>query len=507
MRFELEAVFEFSKDMEENKKLVAEVLEKADKELLKRGAPKGMEDEAASIEKWSISGDRLTLLIKSGRHVRATSALLRLRNQFNLLGEKTKAGIRKIEIKKLVVDGIELKKKPAAPVKISFFVDELEIKGDKAKIRISNSISIDAIEKGAVDRIIELVNEKIERQGYEGKEEIKKLLWSSKEKKVLYEEDPSVELEKKDWIRRTGAKGQFVYGTNFTSLVNAFKSILIDYIYKPLKFREMIFPKFEPWEVPKKSGHAKSIYPDAYYVMVPKVSSPKEWEASMDYFKITGEVNKELIMDKVDSIGILSYAQCPPFWQYLEGRTVDDSSLPIKVYDWSGPTYRNEAGGTHGIARVEEFHRIETLFVGYPEQVRDIGKKVEEKLGYIFDEVLGIEMKKYSVVPWWMAQEGEKELKESSEGIGTVDFEAYMPYKGKREKSEWLEVQNVSIIGDKYPKAFSVKGRKPELWSGCAGGSFQRWICAFLAQKGFDLKNWPEEVKKRVKLGEEVRFA
>jgi seryl-tRNA synthetase len=105
-----------------------------------------------------------------------------------------------------------------------------------------------------------------------------------------------------------------------------------------------------------------------------------------------------------------------------------------------------------------------------------------------------------------MAQEGEKELAENTQGIGTIDFEAYLPYKGAKEKAEWLEIQNLSIIGDKYPKAFNVKGRKPELWSGCAGGSFQRWICAFLSQKGFEVKNWPKEIKKRAELGEEVKF-
>jgi len=104
-----------------------------------------------------------------------------------------------------------------------------------------------------------------------------------------------------------------------------------------------------------------------------------------------------------------------------------------------------------------------------------------------------------------MAQEGDKKLSDNAlEGVGTVDFEAYLPYRGEREKSEWLEIQNISIIGDKYPKAFSVKSSKGELWSGCGGGSFERWICAFLAQKGFERDKWPNEVRKRAKLVDEL---
>ena len=506
MLFELEAVLEFSGDIGSKKSEIGEVLSKADKELFKKGAPKGKEGEASQLKEWNIEGNKLRLKIASGRYVRAPDALLRVRNQLNLLGAKIKVGIRKIEIKKLEVRGIELGREPKQQIKIAFYVDKVDVKGDKVDIIFSPSLTVDVIEGGGVDKVIELVIEKAERQEYEGKAEIKKLLWESKERKMFSDKDPSTELERMKWIRRTHSKGQFVYGRNFTSLVNALREIMIENLYNPLGFMEMIFPKFEPWDVPKKSGHAKSIYPDAYFVMVPKVSNPKEWEEAMDYFRITGEIDKESIMRKVDSVGILSYAQCPPFWQFLEGKVVRaDTSLPLKVYDWSGPTYRNEAGGTHGIARVEEFHRAETLFIGSPEQVKEIAKKVEEKLTFIFDELLELETKKYSVVPWWMAQEGDKKLSDNAlEGVGTVDFEAYLPYRGEREKSEWLEIQNISIIGDKYPKAFSVKSSKGELWSGCGGGSFERWICAFLAQKGFERDKWPNEVRKRAKLVDEL---
>jgi len=509
MLFELEAVLEFSGDIGGKKSEIEEVLSNTDKGLFKKGAPKGKEGEASQLKEWSIEGNRLKVKIVSGRYVRAPDALLRLRNQLNLLGAKIKVGIRKIEIKKLEVKGVELGREPKEPVRIAFYVDKIEMKGDKADIRFSPSLTVDVIEGGGVDRVIELVIEKVGRQEYEGKAEIKKLLWEGKQRKMFTDKDPSVVLEKMKWIRRTHSKGQFVYGRNFTSLVNALRDIMIENLYKPLGFMEMIFPKFEPWDVPKKSGHAKSIYPDAYYVMVPRVSSPKEWEAAMDYFRITGEIDKESIMKKVEPVGILSYAQCPPFWQFLEGKILRaDTSLPLKVYDWSGPTYRNEAGGTHGIARVEEFHRAETLFIGSPEQVKKTAEKVEEKLTFIFDELLELETKKYSVVPWWMAQEGEKKLSDNEvEGVGTVDFEAYLPYRGERAKSEWLEIQNISIIGDKYPKAFSVKSSKGELWSGCAGGSFERWICAFLAQKGFEMDKWPNDVRRRVKLVNELNEA
>ncbi|MBU0497221.1 MAG: serine--tRNA ligase, partial [Candidatus Thermoplasmatota archaeon] len=84
----------------------------------------------------------------------------------------------------------------------------------------------------------------------------------------------------------------------------------------------------------------------------------------------------------------------------------------------------------------------------------------------------------------------------AEQDTGTIDFEAYMPYRGSRENSEWLEFQNLSILGDKYVNAFNIKAQKSVLWSGCSGIGLERWTTAFLAQKGINPKDWPEGFKK-----------
>ena len=78
---------------------------------------------------------------------------------------------------------------------------------------------------------------------------------------------------------------------------------------------------------------------------------------------------------------------------------------------------------------------------------------------------------------------------------GTIDLEAWLPYKGDRDQ-EWLEFQNISIVGDKYTDAFTIKGQKTELWSGCSGIGLERWMVAFLAQKGLDPADWPKAFKR-----------
>jgi len=124
---------------------------------------------------------------------------------------------------------------------------------------------------------------------------------------------------------------------------------------------------------------------------------------------------------------------------------------------------------------------------------------------HIFNDILDIEWRKARVTPWFMAQEGLLGLAEGNT-VGTTDYEACLPYRGP--DGEWLEFQNVSVNGDKYPKGFNVKLQSgEELWSGCSGVGLERWAAVFLAQKGLDPDNWPEEFRKRIgELPKGIRF-
>jgi len=430
----------------------------------------------------------------------ATDFLVQFEKQVKqIIGKKFKTAI-KLEIVDYEIE-TELETKAKKQFKIPF-VKNLELKDKTATLIYNKTLSFENIKDHYVEKSLKLIEEKIKNQSYEGKDEFRETIWEGKQRKVVYEGDPAVDLEKKDWIRRTEAKGQFIYGREFTALVNVIKKLQIEHIYKKLSFFEMIFPKFEPWAVPTKSGHAKNVYPNAYFVCSPKDSSPESWEDVMDEFAITGEVPREKVKEKSECVGIMSFAQCPPFWPYLKNKIIDEKTLPLKVYDWSGPTYRNESGGTHGLDRVEEFNRTETLWVGTKEQEIKVWEEVKEAFVNFYDKVLDVEIRVAKVTPWWMAHAGLKTETGTAE-TGTFDFDAYLPYRGDRDK-EWLEIQNVSSNGDKYPQAFNVREKSQDiLWSGCAGASFQRVVVAFLAQKGLDSKNWPKNVKE--KFNEEIK--
>jgi seryl-tRNA synthetase len=233
-----------------------------------------------------------------------------------------------------------------------------------------------------------------------------------------------------------------------------------------------------------------------YYVVEPCSRDVERWERFVDLTKITKEVPEEELQKNVSlpQMGIC-YAQCPVIYWSFHGRTIADASLPILIYDKTAVSGRYESGGRHGIERVDEFHRIEPVYIGTREQLLDLREKLIDRYKHVFNDVFDLEWRMAHVSPWYMQQAG-KISEEREQETGTIDFEAYLPYRGERKDSEWLEFQNLSILGDKYIRAFNIKAQKQELWSGCSGIGLERWAAVFLAQKGLDPKQWPEGFRK-----------
>jgi len=463
-------------------------------ELLKKGAPPGC---GAEIESWNVAGEKIELEIVSDRFVRAHDALLRLKNEFAKFLGWHRIGIRGMEIEDYEIamdweEGLQIKKLP--------FVKE--IKQEEGRLKLFLDVDEFSLDRRVPDRIIRLLEDKREAARWKGKKEHWELLFESNKKSFYFDKDPTEEMIKRGWLKHAAGRGQWIYGPQLTKIFRAFECILLDEVCKPLGYEEMIFPKFVTWDVWKKSGHAKGIYPEAYYVCTPKTRDPEFWEEVMDYYKVTNEVPLDMVMERIEPVGGMCYAQCPPFWVFLQGKTIPDEILPIKIFDRSGTSHRYESGGLHGIERLDEFHRVEIVWIGKREQVIAHSKQLQTKYRSIFDEILDIEWREAWVTPWFMAQEGKAGLAESKE-VGTIDYEAVLPYSGK-----WLEFQNVSVNGDKYPKGFSVKLQSgEELWSGCSGVGLERWAAVFLAQKGLDPDKWSAKFRSAVgELPEVFRF-
>lgn len=436
-----------------------------------------------------IDGNVLHLKIISTKK-RSHQILLHLYKRLGKFFGKERVGMRKIHLDRYKIE-IELEKEPLNDVSIPFA--EVKVEGKKAKILIFDKEE-EFLWENYVDRMIKLLKEKIERQYYEGKKEFWQLIWQSKEKKHAWDKDPSEEMQKRGWIKLLG-KGKWFFFPPIAAIMRAMEEIAIKEVILPLGFKEVIQPMHVSFDTWIKTGHLEGMPGEIYYICEPKSREIKDWERFVDLLKIKKKVEEEELLKnlKPPKAGVC-YAQCPNIYASLAGKTIAEDDLPLLLFDRSTPSDRYEAGGKHGIERVDEFHRIEIVYIGTKEQLAEIREKLIERYKHVFDNILDLEWRMAKVTPFYLQQAGIVG-KEEDEIKGTIDFEAYLPYRGDRSK-EWLEIQNVSIVGDKYIKAFNIKSQRSNLWSGCSGIGLERWAVAFLAQKSLEPDNWPAGFKK-----------
>ncbi len=494
MRFELKANLLFSDTIEKAEEDIEKLISKANEDLLKRGIPEDVKEGGAKVNKIAIDGNNLKLHITSDRYVRAHDGALRLRKLLNQeLGPEYHVGIRELRVENYTIR-FQLDKK--AKEKISLpYVEKIEFDGKNCKLDIG-CLTEEELKNNYVDRIIKRVGEKVDGQYYKGKDEMWELVWKSEKKEAVWDEDPTEKMEEKGWIKRGPTKGKWFYRPEAAKILKTLERIAIEEILHPLGFEEIIESMMVPFDVWIDTGHMEGIPNETYYVSEPVSRNPDEWEEIIDEIKIAREVPEDKLreMTETPKAGIC-YAQCPVIYWSLKNETIADKSLPILVYENTVPSTRYESGGRQGIERVDEFHRIEPVYIGTKKQLFALKEKLIEKYKHVFNNILDIEWRIAQVEPFYLQQAGNVEDEDETK-LGTVDFEAYLPYRGSREESEWLEFGNLSIFS-KYTESFNIKSQSQseKLYSGCSGIGLERWAVAFLAQNGLNMDNWPEPFK------------
>ncbi len=458
------------------------------------------------LSDWRLDGERLFVQFESEGRRPHQALLAFVRRLSETLGREQKVGVRSFRAP-LYRTQFELSAVPNRKIALPI-PHELTHEGKRAVLELTD-LPEAALRNNWVDRVVSLVKEKVDRQNYEGKEQYWSLLSSSPQREMRFALDPTEEMLRRLWVRPGPTKGKWFLGPTAAHLLRTMERIAREEVLDPLGFQEVVQPHHDSFDILLKTGHLEGLPGEFYYVAEPKTRDPVAWERFTDLVKITGEVPREELERMVTGPTAVScYAQCPTIYWWLSGRTIATESLPLLVYDKSAVSNRYESGGRHGLERVDEFHRIEPVYVGAPDDLVALRERLLERYARVFNEILELEWRTAWVTPFYMQQSGLVGLDDAQARIkGTIDFEAYLPYRGTRESSEWLEFQNLSIVGEKYTDAFAIKTQKGELWSGCSGIGLERWLTAFLAQKGLDPDGWPSAFRDYAgKLPHDVKF-
>jgi len=459
-----------------------------------------------ALSEWTLDGDRLRIALESEGPRPHQALLAFVRRLSEELGRSEKIGVRSFRAPRYRTR-FAVEAAPEKPVTLPI-PHRLAFDGPEGTLELTD-LEEAALRDNWMDRAVTLVKEKVRKQRYEGKEQFWSLLSSSPRREMAFARDPTEEMLRRHWVRPGPTKGKWFLGPTAAHLFRTMERIAREEVLDPLGFREVVQPHHDSFDILLKTGHLEGLPGEFYYVAEPKTRDPAAWERFTDLVKLTGEVPRDELEKMVTGPTAVScYAQCPTIYWWLSGRTIATESLPLLVYDKTAVSNRYESGGRHGLERVDEFHRIEPVYVGAPDDLIALRERLLERYARVFNEILELEWRTAWVTPFYMQQSGQVGVEDAAAHIkGTIDFEAYLPYRGTREASEWLEFQNLSIVGDKYTRAFAIKTQKGELWSGCSGIGLERWLTAFLAQKGLEPEGWPAAFREYAgTLPHEVKF-
>ena len=258
MKQHLEVQFTLSGPFpEESKEEIEELLKQFSEKT-----QKSRDEGEFKFTEWKTKDNKLVLTISSIDSLSPHVAVLRLRKQLAAtLGKKYRVGLRGFAFIKYIIE-TELEEKPikefSLPLvnKIEFFEKDGK---NFVKIEVDPEIEEDFVEKGAIERIVRRVGEKISKQHYGAKNEHHQISWYSGEKKHFTDENPTQLMQKANWIQRTNYRNQRILTPTITTLAEALKQIMIDYIYEPLGFNQMMIPNLVDWSIWLRSVHAEGI--------------------------------------------------------------------------------------------------------------------------------------------------------------------------------------------------------------------------------------------------------
>lgn len=496
----IEGILTFSGEIEVGEILdsIEEFILKANEDLLSRGAPP---DKGAKITDWRAERNKIIVNILGSQYIRAHEALIRLVNPLSeKLGPKYHIGIRNIELKDFrITFAKEINKTRHDNIeeKIS------ELSEIRCIDRVNNYLVLDVsslteeeIRSGVADRLINLVRCLIE--GEEGlTEKVTKvkpgtILSKSKDRQPEFLGNITKEMEKRGWIKRFPGKGQWIYLPPYSKLFRAISEVGTDRIPKKLSFDETLLPKLIPLNVMHQMKYLEGLPEGMFYTCTPS-RDDELYDLFKKELKVRNDPPIEILKQGLQDPGyVLAPAQCEAFYQLYSHQMLSEENLPIKLYDRSGFTYRWEGGGSRGLDRVNEFQRIELVWMGTPKQVDEIANNILEEYKKALDE-LGI---------GWFVEVGDDPfyLESRTNEKDEIEYPDIPKYeiRVKLPDGESLSIGSVNIHGTHFVEGFSIRSAlERPLWTGCAGLGVSRWILAFLIFNGFNQKNWPEVVAKK----------
>ena len=308
------------------------------------------------------------------------------------------------------------------------------------------------------------------------KEKVKVIEKINNKDSILLDTDLASGLERDQFLVYSDLAGTLCMSPKLTKIYLGLISLIKTQIC--YDFQEIFIPKLVSINDWFKSGHFKRFGSELMYI--------SEFKNRENVLSISDRyqalINKELPESfsnllKIPEKGLV-FAQCESFWNFLKRKVINKEALPLKFFDVSGNSYRNEGGAVHSLTRLNEFKRLELIFVGRADELQVLHNSLHERWRKLLN-ILGFSYEIREVESW---------LGLFDENINTTDFEIIF------NDSKSLEVGNLSLNSTKFISKWEVKSNGGKLYSGCSGFGLDRLVWSLFKIYGLNLEKWPENI-------------
>lgn len=185
---------------------------------------------------------------------------------------------------------------------------------------------------------------------------------------------------------------------------------------------------------------------------------------------------------------VLRHAACVPVYEMLEGATVpSDAPLEFLV---SGTCFRNEGANVFELARINEFHMKEYVFVGSPEQCSE--RMAKAKLLWDFwCETFSANTKLDTANDSFFASNYKKLKFFQVLGDSKREFKWKIP-----AHSSYISCGSMNFHRTHFSKPFSIRNEARDYcYTSCFAFGVERLAFVLLSQKGLDVDAWDDPTR------------
>jgi len=295
------------------------------------------------------------------------------------------------------------------------------------------------------------------------------------------------ELLRRNWAYDSGFGQVALAGTGF-DLFRYFEDVFVRMAEEAFRARHYRFPTLIPAEILGRCSYFSS-FPHA-------ITFATHLHGDYDVLDQFSTANKEgpLTFPRLDALEAPQYCLTPVVcyhcYRTLQGQHLTPEEL--RVFTAVGSCFRYESHNTTTLERLWDFTLREIVFVGSREAVK-------ERRQVCMD-----------LVAEWLKRIGLRVTFETaSDPFFTSDFSERTYFQLVSDLKYEMRV-NVSpertiaagsfnLHNDFFGKTFDIHSGNGAAFSSCIGFGVERFVYAFVCQKGFDPAGWPEEVQRFVK--------